>query len=191
MTPLPPYIALLHQLSPLSPETVDAFEGIVRHRSLEKGTSLLRIGHVSESIHFILKGLGRVYYLRDGNDVTDYFAVEGEWIGAVESLFTGAPSRKGIELLEASEIVSWKNRDFDDLCLKQHDLERSARKLCTVGMLMGQRRIESIRFLSARERYEELERAHPGITNRLPLKHVASYLGITPVSVSRIRAGLQ
>jgi CRP-like cAMP-binding protein len=189
--PIPPYIALLHRFYPLSPETVEAFEGIIRHRSLEKGAILLRIGHVSESIHFVVKGLGRVYYLRDGKDVTDYFATDGELIGAVESLFTGTPSHKGIELLEDSEIVSWKNRDFDDLCLKHHDLERAARKLCIMGMLMGQRRIESIRFLSARERYEELERAHPGITNRLPLKHVASYLGITPVSVSRIRAGLQ
>jgi len=58
-------------------------------------------------------------------------------------------------------------------------------------MLEGQRRIESIRFLSAKERYEELERLYPGITNRAPLKYIASYLGTTQVSVSRIRAGKQ
>jgi hypothetical protein len=70
-------------------------------------------------------------------------------------------------------------------------LERAARKMSVFGMMEGQKRIESIRFYSARERYEELERLYPGITNRAPLKYIASYLGVTQVSISRIRAGKQ
>jgi CRP-like cAMP-binding protein len=103
----------------------------------------------------------------------------------------GTPSHKAIEALEDSEIVRFNYRAFDQLCLQHHDLERAARKMLLFGFLEIQERMEKIRLLSARERYFDLERQFPGITNRIPLKHLASFIGTTPVSLSRIRAGKQ
>lgn len=186
-----PVIAILGQLYPLTEETTQLFQKILKHKFIRKGELLVRIGQVPENFYFIEKGLARVYYNRNDLDVTDYFAIDNQFIGALPALFYSKPSHKAIEVLEDSDIWYFSYAAFDALCEKHHDLERAARKMTIFGMIQGQQRIESIRFLSAKERYEELERLYPGITNRAPLKYIASYLGTTPVSLSRIRAGKQ
>ncbi|MBL7843156.1 MAG: Crp/Fnr family transcriptional regulator [Cyclobacteriaceae bacterium] len=182
---------LLLQLHPLSAETMKGLDSILKKKFFRKGDTLVRIGQVPEYFYFIERGLARVYYRRKSKDITDYFAIDNQAIGALPSLFSGQPSHKAIEVLEDSDIIYFSYAAFDKLCEQHHDLERAARKMAIIGMLEGQHRIESIRFLSAKERYEELEKLYPGITNRAPLKHIASYLGITQVSISRIRAGKQ
>jgi CRP-like cAMP-binding protein len=137
---------------------------------------------------FIEKGIARAYYLYDGNDVTDYFATEYQFIGAVESLFTGLPSAKGIQVLEDCMLNVLPYAEFERLCTIHHDIERAGRKVAIYGMLDEQRRIESVRFHDAKKRYTDLNAKYPGLTNRCPLKHIASYLGISQVSLSRLRA---
>jgi CRP-like cAMP-binding protein len=184
-------IEVLQHLQPLSPETVVALQSIIKDKTVKKGDLLVRMGQVPQHFYFICKGLARVYYVRSEQDVTDYFAIDHQFIGALPALFSQQPSHKAIEVLEDSDIEYFSYSEFDKLCERYHDLERAARKMSVFGMLEGQKRIESIRFYSARERYEELERLYPGITNRAPLKYIASYLGVTQVSISRIRAGKQ
>lgn len=184
-------ISLLQRLQPLSKETIVSLDAIIKQKNYGKGELLVRVGQVPENFYFVSKGLARVYYVRKGLDVTDYFAIDNQFIGALPGLFSHQPSHKAIETLEESEVEYFSYAAFDKLCERHHDLERAARKMSIVGMMEGQKRIESIRFFTAKERYEELERLYPGITNRAPLKHIASYLGVTQVSISRIRAGKQ
>lgn len=186
-----PLIEVLRQISPLAPEVAEDFDRIIERHEYPKGHHLLELWHVDRHFHFINRGSGRVYYLRDGLDVTDYFAMDKQFIGGIESLFTRQPSHKAIELTEASEVFSFLFDDFEKYCAKYHEVERLGRRLATYAFLEGQKRIESIRFLSAAERYQELEKKYPGISNRIPLKHIASYLGTTQTSLSRIRAGVQ
>ena len=77
---------------------------------------------------------------------------------------------------------------FEKLCTQYHDIERVGRKLAIFAFLEEQQRVESIRFHEAKERYNELNNKYPGLINRCPLKYIASFLGITQVSLSRIRA---
>ena len=186
-----PLLLHLQKAHPLSSSVSNACEAIIKKKRVRKGHLLLRIGQKAEYFFFINKGLARVFYQRNGKDITDYFAIDQQFIGAVPSLFNGQKSHKAIETLEDSDILYFSYSDFDRLCTLHHDLERLARNQAICGMLEGQQRIESIRFLSARERYDELEKLYPGIINRAPLKHIASYLGTTQVSISRIRAGKQ
>lgn len=186
-----PFVHALHAISPLSEESQQALDAIISSKPYKKNSQLLKIGEVARRFFFITKGVGRVYYMKKGHDVTDYFATENQFIGGVESLFTQQPTHKGIETLEDSEIHALNYPEFEKLCLRYHDIERVGRRLAVFAFLSIQRRVESIRFLSLRERYFELEKQHPGITNRVVLKHIASYLGTTQVSVSRIRAGKQ
>lgn len=189
--PVNPVVNILNSLNSLSQETQILCEEIIEFRQLPKSTCLLSIGKVPSEMFFIHKGIARAYYFRNETDVTDYFAYDNQFIGATASLFKGVPSDKGIELLEDSEVYSFNYLSFDMLCSKCHDLERASGKLSTFAIMEEQERIESIRFLSAKERYWELERKYPGITNRVALKHIASYLNTTNVSLSRIRAGKQ
>ena len=186
-----PVINVLNQLWPLKEESKQAFEEIILFKKYAKTDLLLDFGGIAKNLFFIQKGLARVYYLKDDLDVTDYFALENQFVGATRSLFLGLPAKKAIELLEDSQVFYFNYQAFDQLCIKYSDLERVARKLSIYGMLEEQKRIESIRFLSARERYWELEKKYPGITNRVSLQHIASYLNTTNVSLSRIRAGKQ
>ncbi|MBV6640073.1 MAG: Crp/Fnr family transcriptional regulator [Cyclobacteriaceae bacterium] len=183
--------SLISSMSPLSSESLDEFRNITTQNDYPKGHSLLDFNQVDRHFHFIVKGSGRVYYLRNGIDITDYIAMDGQFFGGLESLFTKEPSHKAMELTEDSTIQSFPFDQFEKLCLRYHDIETLCRKMATFAFLECQRRIEAIRFFSAAERYELLEKKYPGISNRIPLKHIASYLGTTQVSLSRIRAGVQ
>ncbi|MGV3597694.1 MAG: Crp/Fnr family transcriptional regulator [Bacteroidota bacterium] len=175
-------------ISPLSSESQAALSEIIEEKHYKRNTHLLKIGSVSHYMYFVNKGIARVYYVVNGMDVTDYFAIDGQFIGGVDSLFSGKPSEKGIQLLEDSAVVSINYRQFEELCNRYHDIERVGRKMAIFAFLEGQQRIESIRFHEAKERYEVLNQKYPGLINRCPLKYIASYLGITQVSLSRIRA---
>lgn len=184
-------IDVLNSISPLGSKEQEALSKICARKTYKKNTTLLDIGEVSRKLYFVVKGLGRVFYIRDGNDITDYFAMDNSFMGGLPSYFTGEPSHKAMEVLEDSEMIEIYNYEFDRLCELYHQIERCGRKLAILAFVECQTEIESIRFLSAKERYFEFEKRYPGITNRAPLKHIASYLGTTQVSVSRIRAGLQ
>lgn len=181
----------LNEISPVSDTSIKKLQQIVVQKDYEKGDHLLDLWHVNHHFHFIMNGSARVYYLQEGRDISHYFALDGQFIGGLESLFTGEPSHKAIEITEDSTVQSFLYRDFENLCYQHHDIERLGRKLATFAFLDAQKLVEDIRFLSAAERYKELEERHPGISNRIPLKHLASYLNISPVSLSRIRSGKQ
>ncbi|MCU0344043.1 MAG: Crp/Fnr family transcriptional regulator [Ignavibacterium sp.] len=184
-------IETLSSISPLDQVEQEALAKICSRKKYKKNTVLLQLGEVSRKLYFIIKGLGRVYYIRDGNDITDYFAMDMNFLGGLPSYFTGEPSHKAIELLEDSEVFEIYNYEFEKLCNQYHQIEKCGRKLAIMAFIECQSEIESIRFFSAKERYFEFEKKYPGIMNRAPLKHIASYLGTTQVSVSRIRAGIQ
>jgi CRP-like cAMP-binding protein len=184
-------ITIFNAITPLTSEVVQRFESIINYARMPKNAVLLEIGKKAKSMYFIKKGLARAYYYHDGKDVTDYFAIDGQFIGAVPSLFNKQPSQKGIHLVEESEVYYFLSEDFEMLCSQSHDFEHVARMMLAYALLEEQERIESLRFYSMRERYQLMEKKYPGIMNRCPLHYVASYLGTTQVSISRIRAGIQ
>lgn len=186
-----PIISILQQLGPLSDELVSQLESIIEMKTVSANTHLLEIGNRARSMFFLQKGLARVYYLHDEKDVTDYFAIDGQFIGAVPSLLTGEPSKKGIHLIETSEVWEFSYAAYEALCARYHELEHVSRLLIQRALIEEQDRIEKLRFYSMRERYDFLEKKYPGIMNRCPLHYIASYLGTTQVSISRIRSGIQ
>lgn len=172
---------------PLSNEAEDAFLNIITILSIKKNNDLQPIGHTCRTIYFIKKGIARVYYYKDGTDITEYFAFENNLVARVESLFTGRPSSKAIQILEDSEIIAINATALFKLYDDFPDIERLARKITEAAYVESVNRLESIQFHSADERYKALLEEDPNILQRVPLKYIASYLGITQVSLSRIR----
>jgi CRP-like cAMP-binding protein len=103
-------------------------------------------------------------------------------------LFTGLPSRKGIQILEDADLIAINAIALNGLYNQHHEIERLMRKVTEAGYVETVNRLESLQFHSAEERYNALVQAHPQIVQRVPQKFIASYLGITPVSLSRIRS---
>ncbi|PBQ33736.1 cyclic nucleotide-binding protein [Sphingobacteriaceae bacterium] len=176
------------QFNPLSAEAKKAITSISKVVSEKKNGELQSIGHTCKTIYFINKGSARIYYFKDGKDITESFSFENNMIVRVESLLSGEPSRKAIHVLEDTEFIAVDSHKLFQLYDTHHDIERLFRKLFEAGYLETVHRLESIQFHTAEQRYAKLIKEMPDILKRVPLKHVASYLGITQVSLSRIRA---
>ena len=116
------------------------------------------------------------------------FFFENNIIARVESLFTGKPSRKAIQILEDAEIIAINANQLFKLYDSFPEIERLFRKIFEAAYVDTVNRIEGIQFHTAEERYKALLSEAPNVLMRVPLKYVASYLGITQVSLSRIRS---
>lgn len=158
--------------------------------SIKKNELLQNIGHTCKTIYFLKSGIARIFYYKDGNDITESFAFENNLIARVESLFTGNPSQKGIQILEDAEIISINATQLFKLYDSNPNIERLFRLIFEKAYVDTVNRIESIQFNSAEERYKYLLNETDYLL-KIPLKHIASYLGITQVSLSRIRSTLK
>jgi CRP-like cAMP-binding protein len=159
--------------------------------NIKKNNDLQPIGHTCKTIYFINKGAARIYYYKDGNDITECFVFENNILARVESLFTGRPSQKAIEIIEDAELIAINATTLFKLYDSFPDIERLFRKIFEAAYVDTVNRVESIQFHTAEERYLALLNEMPEVLQRVPLKHIASYLGITQVSLSRIRATLK
>jgi CRP-like cAMP-binding protein len=176
------------KFNPLSKEAENAITGISSIVTIKKNKDLQPIGHTCKTIYFIKKGVARIYYFKDGIDITERFFFENSIIARVESLFTGKPSRKAIQILEDAQIIAINSTQLFKLYDTFPEIERLFRKIFEAAYVETVNRIEGMQFHSAEERYKALLTEAPNVLMRVPLKHVASYLGITQVSLSRIRA---
>ena len=172
----------------LSPDSKAALEQISEFQDFKKGSTVQPIGHTCRTIYFVKEGALRVYYFKDSHEITESFEFENNFVARAESLFTGEPSRKAIEAIEDSKVIAISTVQLFALYDSHHDIERLFRKMIEKAYVRTVKRIESLQFHTAAERYAEMIREQPDVLLRVPLKMVASYLGITPESLSRIRA---
>lgn len=173
--------------SPLSVECQKEFSDNFKIVTLKKGEVVVREGQYSDKAYIIIKGCARAYYLKDGKDISDWFAFENEFMSSIVSFFKEEPSPHYIEFVEESLVIEISRDTINSLSEKYHDFERLISKVVTQTMLGLRERISSILFNKADERYKQLISIRPDITNRIPLTHIASYLGITLETLSRIR----
>lgn len=178
------------QFSRLDAKNKNAISVICSQTTLKKNAVLQPFGHTCKTIYFIQSGVARIYYLKDGIDITESFAFEGGIIARVESLFTGKPSQKAIQVLEDTEIIALDAPRLFTLYDQYPPIERLFRLIFEKGYVDTVHRMESIQFHNAEERYRALLK-ETNIIQKIPLKHIASYLGITQVSLSRIRAAIR
>jgi CRP-like cAMP-binding protein len=183
-----PLFRYFSRFQELSPEEQNAIDAICTNVKLRKNETLQPVGHTCKTLYFITKGLARIHYFKDGDDITESFAFENNLIARVESLFSGQPSRKAIQVLEDSELVAIDANKLFELYDRYPAIERLFRRIFESAYAETVHRIEGIQFHSAEERYAALMREAPDLLKRVALKYIASYLGITQVSLSRIRA---
>lgn len=177
--------------APLSAGAQAAIAGISKSFTLGKNEVLQPAGHTCKTIYFIIKGIARIHYLKDGLDITEHFAFGPAIVIRAESLFKNQASRKSIEVVETADLVAIDAAGLFRLYDQFPEIERLFRRIFEDCYVETIHRLESIQFHSAKERYADLLREQPEILRRVPLKYIASYLGITQVTLSRIRAGIK
>jgi CRP-like cAMP-binding protein len=191
MNPILPLLVFFRNLQPLTGEAEADLVALCSIRTFVKNEEIQSIGATCRTIYFVASGIGRIYYLKEGIEVTEYFAFPNDLIVRAESLFTQIPSKKAIQVLVDSVVVAIPSDPLFRLFDKHRDLERLFRLLIQNAYVDTLRRLENIQFLSAEERYNRLIGEKPEWIQKIPLKHVASFLGITQVSLSRIRGKRQ
>lgn len=175
-------------LSPLSPESMGAYLHAWKHWSVPKDHLLLKENTVSDYIYFIDKGVARIYYYKNGKEITEWIAMDGQFFLSITSFFQRTPSYLIIQTIEPAEVYGIHHDEFMRLADKYHDVERLLRKMVTGSLILSQVRMDSIQFESAHQRYERLLKSTPQIIQRVPLTYIASFLGITLETLSRIRS---
>ncbi len=175
------------KIHPVSAAASNDLKNICREEHFAKGKDVQPIGHTCKTIYFVYSGIVRIYYFKDDIDITESFEFENAFVARAESLFSGKPSRKAIQAIEDTVLIAIDSNKLFGLFDKYPELERWFRKIIEASYVNTVNRLESLQFNTAEERYHHLLREHPEVLQRVPLKLIASYLGITPVSLSRIR----
>ena len=182
------FSAYFQQHKPLSKASCEALDALAKPVSFPKGYLIHRQGQVCREIYLVMKGIARTFFYRDGNDVTNEFFSEGEVIAAMESLYSRKPSHYNIELLEDCELIKADYTKIEKLYEQFHDLDSCGRLMAIRCYLEENERNRSFQMFTAKDRYLDLLKTRPDILKRVNLGHIASYIGITQVQLSRIRA---
>lgn len=175
-------------ISPLSKESMNSFLAAWKHWSLPKDSLLVREQTVSDYFYFIEKGAVRIYYHKKDKEITEWIALDKQFFLSITSFFQRMPSHLIIQTLEPSSVYGIHHNDFMSLADKHHDIERLLRKMVTGSLILSQIRMDSIQFETAHQRYERLLKVSPNIIQRVPLSYIASFLGVTLETLSRIRS---
>jgi CRP-like cAMP-binding protein len=158
-------------------------------KTLPKYEFFLREGQVCNYIGFVNEGV-MIYFqsMDNGNEITTDFAFKGDWVTVNLSRLNNSPSLINIRAIENSEIFVIKQQDLSGLYLRIPKLERLGRILTEQAYLKIVQQSLDLQTLSAKDRYESLLQKYPEIFQKVPLYHIANYLGIAPKSLSRIRS---
>lgn len=174
----------------VSDKAKTALNALIKEHHFKKNEIIQPAGSSCRLVYFVKEGGARIFYYKDGNDITEHFAFENDIIIRAESLFTGLPTPKGIEAVDESVLFSLDSQTLFQLYDQHHDIERLFRIIFEKEYVKTIKRIENLQFKTATERYLELLEA-TDLVQKISLKHIASYLGITQVSLSRIRSSLK
>ena len=174
--------------SPLSEEQWAVIQSLTIIKKLRKNQLLLKQGDIWIYHAFICNGCVRRYYI-DSLEVehTIQFSIENWWTGDRESLLNSSPSKYNIEAIENSTIALIQKDDFDKICETIPAFGSIINSILQKSMLTTQKRILADISFTAEERYMQLLASFPKIANRVPRHMLASYLGVSPETLSRIR----
>lgn len=165
-------------------------ENILISKEVQKGELILNEGEICHDIIFVGKGILRQFYYKNGKDVAEHFSYEGCTVMCIESLLKQEPTRLMVEALETSTIYLLPYHTLLNLIERSAEINLLYRRILEYSLIVSQVKADSWRFETARERYHLLQKNHPEIIKRAPLSHIASYLLMTPETLSRVRAGI-
>lgn len=174
-------------IAALPDEEWDAFSEAIATKLFRKGDYLCREGQVENYIYFLNKGATRHYFRKDGKEFTVDFHFEGEFVTAYYSFLTRKPSPINAEALQDTEAFLIPHQQLHEFYNRHHMGERIGRHMAEYNYVRRLEREMALLSLTAEERYHQLVQRNPALVQQISVKHLSSYLGIQPESLSRIR----
>lgn len=181
---------LRQQIEKITPLTDKEFDYILSHfttKKLKKHQFLIQESDLVQNDYFVIKGLLKAYYVNeDGKEHIMQFAMEDWWITDYQAYFNETKALLNIDCIEPTEVLCLSLYNREKLCADMHKIEHFFRKKSNSGYVALQRRILSLLNSNAKERYEQLLQQYPKLSQRVPKTLLASYLGVSRETISRL-----
>lgn len=179
---------LARKYSTMTHDELDILESILVPRKYTKGEMILREGEICEDIYYIERGLIRQFYYKNDKELTEHIGADGEIFMCIESLFKEEPTHVQVEALETTQVYCLPKRKLEHVALHNVNIQILYRKILEESLIISQIHADLVRFETAQNRYVRLCKMKPQVVLRAPLVYIASYLQMTPETLSRVRA---
>lgn len=181
---------LSRRYSTMAHDELDILESILVPMKFARGEKVVESGDVSDAIYYVERGMVREFYFKNNKSVTEYLAADGTIVMSIESLFREEPSKLVIEALEPTLVYALPKKRLEEVALHNVNIQILYRKILEESLIISQRRADLLRFESAKDRYLKLCKLNPKVIMKAPLVYVASYLQMTPETLSRVRSAV-
>lgn len=181
---------LARKYSTMTHDELDILEGILEPVKYGKGEMILTEGEVCRGISYIEKGLVRQFYNKNVKEVTEHLGVDHTIFMCIESLFKEEPTRLQVEALEATLVYILPKAKLEAAAIRNVNIQMLYRKILEESLIQSQVHADLMRFETAPNKYKRLCELSPQVVLRAPLTYIASYLQMTPETLSRIRSGV-
>jgi CRP-like cAMP-binding protein len=179
---------LLQKVTGFSEEEMGIFLSRFKEKNIPKKTTILSYGKVAQEVYFVIRGCMRLYYDKDGVDISAFFFTENMFAGAYDSFTTKTKSRHSIETIEDCHCLSITYNSLQSLYIELPKMNELIRKVLEKRFFELHQLFTSHILDSPEERYLNLLKERPDLLQRVPQHQIATFLGVTPVSLSRIRS---
>ena len=179
---------LARRYSTMTHDELDILESIIVPQKYAKGEMILKEGDICRQFLYIDKGLVRQFYFKHGKEVTEHLGQEHTLVMCIESLFKEEPTKLQVEALEPTTVYALPKADLERVAMHNVNIQILYRKMLEESLIVSQIHADLVRFETAQDRYKKLCKLCPQVVLRAPLVYIASYLQMTPETLSRVRA---
>ncbi len=179
---------LARKYSTMTHDELDVLESVLVPMKFAKGKMILEEGEVCENIYYLDKGLIRQFYFKNGKEVTEHLGSDRSIFMCIESLFRETPSLLQVEAIESCQIYALPKHRLEQVALHNVNIQILYRKILEESLILSQVHADLVRFETAGDRYKKMRKLMPQVVLRAPLVYIASYLQMTPETLSRVRA---
>ena len=179
---------LARKYSTMTHEELDTLESILVPMKFAKGEMILKEGEICKNIYYIEHGLVRQFYFKNDKELTEHLGVDHSIFMCIESLFKEEPTRLQVQAIEPTIIFALPKARLEEVALHNVNIQILYRKILEESLIISQIHADLLRFESAQNRYKRLCKMSPQVVLRAPLVYIASYLQMTPETLSRVRS---
>lgn len=181
---------LARKYSTMTHDELDVLESVLVPIKFAKGEMILSEGEICENIYYIEHGLIRQFYFKNGKQITEHLGEDHTIFMCIESLFREKPTKLQVEALEPTLVYALPKHRLEQVALHNVNIQILYRKILEESLIISQIHADLVRFETAQDRYKRMCKLSPQVILRAPLVYIASYLQMTPETLSRVRASI-
>ena len=181
---------LARKYSTMTHDELDVLESVLVPLKFSKGEMILKEGEICRYIYYIERGLIRQFYFKNGKQSTEHLGEDRTMFMCIESLFREEPTKLQVEALEPTMVYALPKSKLEEVAMHNVNIQILYRKILEESLIISQVHADLVRFETAQNRYKRMCKLSPQVILRAPLVYIASYLQMTPETLSRVRSSV-